>query len=83
MGDEHADQANHFLHGAVRVIEKSSFLMNREFVGKSFAWCDGFLADVGHAILLDGNFQTMPVHGSALRQAIFHMDAHAVALLHL
>ena len=44
MRDEHAEEADHFLHGAVSVVEESAFLMNGEFIGISFAGSDGFLA---------------------------------------
>ncbi len=83
MRDEHADQADHLLHRAVRVIEESSFLVHSEFIGVRLAGRDGFLADVGHAVLLDGNFEAVPVHRRALGQAIFEFDSDAVALLHL
>src|SRR5260370_34784122 len=83
MRREKPDLAPHFLHGAVRVIEKRSFLMHRELVNVLFSRRNGLLADVGHAVLPDGNLQTVPVQGSGLWQAIFEDDAHAVALLHL
>ena len=83
MGDEQAEQADHFLHGAVRVIEEGTFLVNREFVGKSFAGGDGLLADEGDAVLFDGDFQAMPVHGGALRECVFDVDANAIALCDL
>ena len=81
--NEHSDHANHFLHRAVRVIEKSSFLVNGKFIPVGFAGRDWLLADVRYAVLFDGNFQSVPMHGGAFRQAIFHVDAHPVSLLHL
>ena len=45
MHDERADHAHHFLHGHVRVVEKSSFLVQRELVdvasaGRRSASCE-------------------------------------------
>src|SRR5271170_6744385 len=65
MGDEHAEQADHFLHGTVRVVEKRTRLVNREFVRKSFAGSDGFLADERDPVLLNGHFKPVPLQGSA------------------
>ena len=83
MRDEQADLAEHFLHGAVRVIEKCAFLMDGEFVGVFFAGRDRFLADPGDAVLVDGNFEAVPVDGGGFGQAIFEDDADAVALIDL
>lgn len=80
MRDEHAEEADHFLHGAVSVVEESAFLMNGEFIGISFAGSDGFLADERYAVLLDRNFQTVPMHGGTFRKSVFDVDADAVAL---
>ena len=83
MRDEEADLAQHFLHRAVRVIEKRAFLMDGEFVSVFFAGWNRFLADPRDAVLFDGNFQAVPVHGGGFRQAIFEDDADAVALIDL
>ena len=80
MRDEHAEEADHFLHGAMGVIEESAFLMNDEFVGVRFAGSNGLLADERNAVLLDGNFQAVPVHGGAFRKRVFDVDADAIAL---
>jgi len=80
MGDEHAEQANHFLHGAVSVIEEGAFLVDGEFVGEGAAGRDGFLADEGDAVLFDRNFEAVPVHGRAFGKTIFEDDADAIAL---
>ncbi len=80
MGDEQAQQADHFLHGAVGVVEKSAFLVDGEFVGIRFAGRDRFLADEGHAVLFDGDFQAVPVHGGAFGQGVFDDDANVIAL---
>ena len=79
MGDEHADESHHFLHGAVRVIEKSSVLMNSELVNVCSSGRHRLLADPGHAVLLDGKFQAVPVHRSAFRKRVFKHDANAIA----
>src|SRR5579863_2871510 len=83
MRDEKANHAHHFLHGAVRVIEKSAFLMDGKFVGVFFARSDGLLADPGDAVLFDGNFEAVPVNGSGFGEAIFENNADAFALLDL
>ena len=75
MGDEKAEEADHFLHSAVGVIEKCAFLVNGEFVRVGFAWRDGFLADEGDAVLFDGNFESVPVHGGAFGKGVFDEDA--------
>jgi len=80
VGDEEAEEADHFLHGAVGVIEKSAFLMDGEFVGVGFAGRDWFLADEGDAVLFDGNFQAVPMHGGAFGKRVFDEDADAIAL---
>ena len=80
MRDEQAEEADHFLHGAVRVIEERAFLVDGEFVGVGFAGCDGFLADEGDAVLFDGHFEAVPVHGGAFGQGVFDVDADAIAL---
>ena len=80
VGDEYAEKADHFLHGAVGVIEESAFLVDREFIGVGFAGGDGLLADEGDAVLFDGNFEAVPVHGSAFGKSVFDVDADAVAL---
>jgi hypothetical protein len=83
MGDQKSDLPHHFLHGAVRVIEKRAFLMHGKLVDVPVSRCHGLLADPGHAVLLDGNFQTVPVQGSRFRQMIFENHTHALALLDL
>src|SRR5947207_13656169 len=83
MRHEKSDLAHHLLHGAVRVIEKRAFLVHGEFVDIFLAWRDRLLADVRHAVLLDGYFQTMPVQGSRLRQAVLEDHTYAIALRHL
>src|SRR5208337_4849609 len=79
MRDEEPDEAHHFLHRAVRVIEKGASLMHREFVDERSSGRHGFLADPGHAVLFDRNFQTVPVQGSAFRQCVFKHNANTVA----
>ena len=83
MGHEKSDLPHHLLHGAVRVVEERALLVHREFVNVLFTGSDGLLADVGHAVLLDGYFETMPVQGSRLRQAVLEDHTYAIALLHL
>ena len=83
MRNEKPDEAHHFLHGAVRVIEECSFLMDCKFVDIFFSRSYGFLADPRNAVLIDGYFQTVPVQGSGFGQFVFEDDADAVALLHL
>src|SRR5208337_1150852 len=61
------------------VIEKSAVLMHREFVDVCAAGWHGLLTDPGHAVLFDGKFQTVPVHGCAFRKRIFKYDADAIA----
>src|SRR5450432_2035606 len=80
MGNEHPDQADHFLHGTVRVIKKCAFLMHSEFVSVCSSGCDRFLADVGNAILLDGKFQAVPMHRRAFWQAVLQNYPDAIAL---
>src|SRR6516164_2624092 len=80
MRNEHSDQPDHFLHGAVRMIEKRSFLMHGELVGISCTWRHRFLADPRHAILFDGNLQTMPVQRSTLGKRVIENDPYAIAL---
>src|SRR5271156_4551079 len=83
MRDEESNHTHHFLHGAGGVIEECALLMDREFVGVFFAWRDGLLADPRDAVLLDGNFEAVPVNGSGFGEAVFEDDAHAFALLNL
>jgi len=80
MGDEESDEADHFLHGAVGVVEKSAFLVDSEFVSVGFTGRDGFLADEGDAVLFDGHFEAVPVHGGAFGKRVFDDDADAVTL---
>jgi hypothetical protein len=54
MNDDRADQADHFLHGAVRVVEECAFLMDGEFVSERTAGRNRFLADPGNTVLVDG-----------------------------
>jgi hypothetical protein len=81
--DEEAEEAQHFLHGAVGVIEKRAFLMDGEFVDVLFSGRDRLLADPGNAVLRDGNFEAVPVQGSGFREMIFEDDANAIALMDL
>src|SRR5882724_11282676 len=83
MRDEKSEQPHHFLHRAVRVIEKGSFLMHRKFVRKFFSRRGRFLANPRHAVLFDRDLESVPVQGSALRQLVFKNDSDAFALLHL
>src|SRR5579859_1161341 len=83
MRDEEAEEAHHFLHGAVRVVEKRAFLMNGEFVDVCFTGRDGLLADPGNAVLRDRNFKAVPVQGSGFGEMVFEDDADAVALMDL
>src|SRR4029077_19458731 len=83
MRDEKSDLADHFLHGAVRVVEKGSFLMHGEFVNVFFAGCDRLLTDVRDAVLLDGNFEAVPMDGSGFWKFVFEDYADAIALLDL
>src|SRR5438552_18085946 len=83
MRHEKSDLPHHFLHGAMRVVEKRPFLVHGEFVNVLLAGSDRLLADVRYAVLFDGDFQPMPVRGSGLRQSILEDHAHAIALLHL
>src|SRR5208283_1381884 len=57
----------------------SCSLMHREFVDERSSGRHGFLADPGHAVLFDRNFQTVPVQGSAFRQCVFKHNANTVA----
>src|SRR5262249_34102658 len=83
MGDEEADLTDHFLHGAVSVIEERAFLIHGEFIGVFFARCDRLLADEGSAVLVDGNFEAVPVDRSGFRKAIFEDDPDAIGLIDL
>jgi hypothetical protein len=83
MNDDGAEEADHFLHGTVSVVEEGAFLVNGEFIGKRAAGRNGFLADPRNAVLLDGDFEAVPVHGSAFREGIFDDDADAVTLREL
>ena len=80
MRDEHPDQADHLLHGAVCVIEERALLVHREFVRVTSAGWHRFLADPRDAVLLNGQFQPVPVHGGALWECVFEYHAHAIAL---
>src|SRR5260370_21537070 len=83
MRDEKSDLANHFLHGAVRVVEEGSFLMHGKFIDIFFTGRDRLLADVGDAVLLDRNFQAVPVNRSGFRKFVLENDSDAIALLNL
>ena len=80
VGDEETKEADHFLHGAVSVIEKSAFLVDRKFVSVDFARRDRLLADEGDAVLFHGDFEAVPVHGGAFGKSVFDDDADAIAL---
>ena len=81
--DEEANLAEHFLHGAVGVVEERAFLMDGEVVGEFVAGRHGFLADPGDTILLDGNFQAVPVEGGGFGEMIFENDADVISLADL
>src|ERR1700687_254949 len=57
--------------------------MHGEFVNIPLTRCDRLLADVRDAVLLDGNFEAVPVDGSGFRKFVFEDDADAIALLNL
>src|SRR5271170_2192052 len=83
MGHKKSNHPHHFLHGAMRVIEKRSLLMHGKFVNIFFSRRDRFLANPRHAVLFDGNFQSMPVNRGRFGQFVFEDYTHTVALLHL
>src|SRR5215470_61260 len=83
MRDEKSDEPHHFLHCAVRVIEECSFLVNRKLVRKFPPGRGGFLADPWNTVLLDGHFESVPMHRSALGQSVFKNNSDAIPLLHL
>ena len=53
VGNKKSQEPHHFLHRAVRVIKKCSFLMYCEFVRELLAGPRRFLADPRHAVLFD------------------------------
>src|SRR6266851_4197060 len=59
--------SGHLLHCHVRVVEKSTCLMDVELIDEPSARLHRWLADAGHTVVLDGVFKAMPVHGSRLR----------------
>src|SRR2546427_9507443 len=81
--DEKADEPHHLLHGAVGVIEERAFLMDGELVQIFSAGRHGLLADERHAVLLDGDFEAVPVERGGFGQGVFKDDADAVALPNL
>ena len=83
MDDEHPDQAHHFLHRHMRVVEERSVLMQRELVHKLSARRDQILRDAGHAVHLVRDLQTVPVHRKALGQSIFDDESDPIAFVDL
>src|SRR5260370_14425937 len=83
MNDEQTDHAHHLLHGAVRVVEESSRLVQRELVSKFAAGRNWFLADVGQAVHLYRNFQAVPVDRGGFGKVVLEDDPHAIALIDL
>src|SRR4029077_20713606 len=57
--------------------------MDGKFVCEFFARGNGLLADPRDTVLLDRNFQAVPVEACGFGQAIFEDDTDAVALLNL
>ena len=80
MHDEGAEHAGELLHGHVRVVEEGAFLVDDEVVRKALAGADRLLADAGHAVVADGIFEAVPVHGGRLGQLVLEDDADLVAL---
>ena len=83
MHHEHPDHAHHLLHGPVRVVEERPMLVQVEFVGEPPARRYRLLADIRHAVHLDGDLETMPVHGGRFRKMVIEDDAHSIALYDL
>src|SRR5260370_21273210 len=83
MNDEQTDHAHHLLHRAVRAVEESSRLVQRELVSKFAAERNWFLADVGQAVHLYRNFQAVPVDRGRLGKGGLEDDPHAIALIYL
>ncbi len=67
MHDERTEHSGHLLHCHVRVVEKSTCLMDVELIDEPSARLHRWLADAGHTVVLDGVFKAMPVHGSRFR----------------
>src|SRR6185369_1778032 len=73
----------HFLHGAMRVVEISSVLMDSEVIGERFTRLNHRLADERHAVHGNRYLQTMPVDRSIFRQLIFENNANVIAFCNL
>ena len=83
MRDEQSDLPHHFLHGAVRVVKERPFLMDGEFVRMFFPGRQWFLADPRNAVLLNRNFQPMPMNGRRFGKAILKDHANPIVLANL
>jgi len=71
------------LHRHVGVIEERAVLVHRVLVDEGLTRLDQRLADEGHAIHVQRNFETVPMHGRRFRQLVSNDEAHPVALVHL
>src|ERR1700740_341087 len=83
MHDESAHHPPPFPHTPMRLVEESSFLVQREFVHEASAGRDGVLREPRTAVHIKWNFETVPVHRSWLGQVVIDHNPHTVALIHL
>src|SRR5215813_2413053 len=81
--DEGTQHANHLLHGQVRVIEVSPFLMESEFVDEAPTWLDWVLAGPRRTIHVVRYLKSMPMHREGFGQMVINDDSDAVSLVDL
>ena len=83
VGNEHADEAHHFLHREMRVVEKRTVLAEGELVDVAAAGLDGVHAEADGAIDFHGKFEAMPVDARHFWELIFDDDAEAITFVDL
>ncbi len=57
-----------------------SALDDGKAVGECLARCDPVVADTRHAVLLERQYQAMPVNGGGFREVVRHIDGDVLAL---
>ncbi|MNC85817.1 hypothetical protein D3C83_14310 [compost metagenome] len=67
----------------MRVVPIGTGIGHYELVSEVPAWLDGRLGDIRDSVHCVGQTDTVPVHGGALAQPIFHHHPQAVALAHM
>jgi hypothetical protein len=80
IDDDRAVGPIRLLKACMAMKPVGSALDDRKVVGEGLARCDPFIADTRHAILLEGQNQTMPVNGGGFREIVRHVDGDVLSL---